>query len=158
MANQCGKKGTLGRPTKLTPALQEKFVQAVREGQFFETACGLCGITYTAFREWMIRGANEPEGIYHEFMLAVQEAEADSEAEANKKWQKFFAEDYRAVRDWMDRRYGNRWSRKDRMEISGPEGGPIQTQDLSKLSEEELASLAALLKKSESGVDAKDQE
>ena len=149
------KRGKIGAPTKLDAALQKKFVAYIEEGQYFETACSLCRITYPTFRTWMIKGAAEETGIYHDFMIAVQEAEAVSERDAVLYWKQFFNQDYKAVRDFMDRRFRNKWGRKDVMEISGPDGGPIQTQtqDLSKLTMDELKSLAALLQKAEATKD-----
>lgn len=146
-----------GAPLKLTPKLQKEFVDYIAEGQYFETACGLCKIHYTTFRIWMIKGAAEESGMYHDFMVAVNEAEAKSERSANLYWQAHFNSDYRAIRDWMDRRFRNKWGRKDIVELSGPDGGPIvtqdQKQDLSKLSNDELHALAQLLKKTEDATD-----
>jgi len=152
------KRGKIGAPLKLDAALQKQFVGYIAEGQYFETACALCKITYPTFRKWMIKGAAEETGIYHEFMVAVQEAEAVSERDAVLYWKQFFNQDYKAVRDFMDRRFRNKWGRKDVMEISGPDGGPIQTQnqnlnvDLSKLSYDELEQLSIILKKTEPDV------
>lgn len=39
---------------------------------------------------------------------------------------------------------------KDKVEVSGPGGGPIQTQDLSRCTDEELATMAAILAKAAS--------
>lgn len=145
------KREKIGAPTKLDEDLHKKFVAFIEEGQYFETACSLCRITYQTFRRWMIKGSADESGIYRNFWLAVQEAEAKSERNANLYWQAHFKEDYRAARDWMDRRFRNKWGRKDIVELTGKDGGPIQTQkqDLSKLSIEELDALASLLKKTE---------
>jgi transposase len=74
-----------GRPTKLTPERQEKIVNAIASGVYFETACAYAGITATCGHLWLQRGrgihpTRSQLSIYVNFVNAVEKAQADSEA------------------------------------------------------------------------------
>lgn len=124
-----------GRPSKLTPEVKARLVQAIEAGNYYEAACGYAGITYTTFRNWMIKGENAKSGMYREFFEAITRAETVAEVRMVAQWQQHMPEDYRAIRDFLERRFPDRWGRKDKLqqEVSGPGGGPIQWVDLVKL-------------------------
>jgi len=69
-----------GRPTKLTPEIQEIIVSTIRVGAYQVTAQMRAGIGATTFHEWMLKG-EEGEEPYADFAKAVKLAEADSEAQ-----------------------------------------------------------------------------
>jgi len=80
-------KRTPGRPegtTKLTEAVQDIIVTAIRAGNYLETAAACAGIHKQTFYGWLHRGANAKEGddIYRDFLDAVTRAMAQSEADA----------------------------------------------------------------------------
>lgn len=124
-----------GRPSKLTSEVKARLVQAIEAGNYYEAACGYAGITYTTFRNWMIKGENAKSGKYREFFEAITRAETVAEVRMVAQWQQHMPEDYRAIRDFLERRFPERWGRKDKVqqEISGPDGGPIQWVDLVRL-------------------------
>ena len=62
-----------GRPTKLTPEVQERLTSAIRAGNFYEAACGYAGIDYRTFRRWMERGERESRGPYRAKILFAYE-------------------------------------------------------------------------------------
>lgn len=81
----------MGRPTDLTPEVQEKIVKALRAGNHFSTACEYAGIAVGTGREWLARGqgadwttqkGRSPLPIYAEFADAIKKAMADAEAGA----------------------------------------------------------------------------
>lgn len=124
-----------GRPSKLTSEVKARLVQAIEAGNYYEAACGYAGITYTTFRNWMIKGENAKSGTYREFFEAITRAETVAEVRMVAQWQQHMPEDYRAIRDFLERRFPERWGRKDKVqqEISGPGGGPITWVDLVRL-------------------------
>jgi len=76
-----------GRPTgagvKLTTAVKEKIVAAIRAGNYIETAAALAGIQKETFYDWLRKGARSTtDDRYRNFSDAVFEAMAQSEAEA----------------------------------------------------------------------------
>jgi len=112
---------TGGRPTKLTPEIQEKIVQVIRAGNYAEVAAAYAGISNKTFYLWKQKGEDQPDSAYGEFLHAIKKAEADSEAEAVAQI-KLAARDPKnwvAGMTWLERRYQKRWSRTDRQEHSG---------------------------------------
>lgn len=115
-----------GRPSKLTDELQEKLCDRLRQGNYYEAACGAVGIEYQTFRNWMQRGEQAKSGKYFEFFEAVTRAEYEAEARMVEMWQAQMPEDWRAARDFLARRYPERWLNRERLEHSGPDGGAIE--------------------------------
>lgn len=136
----------MGRPTKLTPQTTERIVQAIKAGNYAEPACRSAGISPSSYYRWLERGEHEPDGIYHDFAAAIRQAEADAEVHAVALLRRAMPNDWRAALAYLERRYPNRWRRHTTTELSGPGGGPIQTEtvDLSRLSTDELEQLHAL--------------
>lgn len=106
-----------GRPTKLDSATQQKFIDAVREGLPFSTACALAGIADTTFANWRHRAESEPDSLYFGFMQAVKEAEAEAEA-ANVKRIRSAADNgqWQAAAWILERRHPDKWARTERSE------------------------------------------
>ena len=118
-----------GRPTKLTPEVQDKIVTALRAGNYQETAARYAGIAEPTFYEWMARGKSEPGSIYSEFAEAVEKAKADAEvrdvalidrAAADGNWQ--------AAAWKLERKFPNRWGRVNRTEVTGADGGALKVE------------------------------
>jgi len=68
----------MGRPTKLTPDMQEKICQVIRAGNYAEVAAAYAGISHSRFYDWLKRGENG-EQPYRDFRDSVEKAKADSE-------------------------------------------------------------------------------
>ncbi|MFD1422452.1 hypothetical protein ACFQ4J_01685 [Laceyella tengchongensis] len=107
-----------GRPTKLTPALQEKIVTVIRGGNYIETAAAYAGISKQTLYNWLRRGARQKSGQYREFALAVEQALAEAEmrdlalieqAARDGKWQ--------AAAWRLERRFPKRWGRQDYLDL-----------------------------------------
>lgn len=88
----------IGRPTKLTPELQEKICKYVANGNYFTTACQAVGISYQTYLNWLERAKAEEAatkteeteeateghnggGLYLDFFEALKIADAQAEAE-----------------------------------------------------------------------------
>ena len=136
-----------GRPTKLNATVQKIIIEAIEVGAYYETACVLAGIDYTTLRNWMVRGEKAGKGMYFHFFESLTRAEAKNEVDRLEEWRKFMTDaigvveetkpdgtivtkekilrygDYRAIRDFLERRHRSRWGNK--VELGGPEGGPI---------------------------------
>jgi transposase len=119
----------MGRPTKLTPEVQERIITALRAGNYQETAANYAGISAKTFYEWMQRGKDEPESIYRDFREAVEKAKSDAEvrdlylidqAAQSGSWQ--------AAAWKLERKFPQKWGRVNRTEISGPEGKPLKVE------------------------------
>ncbi|NMP20749.1 hypothetical protein [Sulfobacillus harzensis] len=110
-----------GRPSKLTPERQKKLVDAIRAGNYYETACTYAGIDYTTFRLWMQKGEAREAKKYSDFFEAITRAEAEAESRAVALWQKAMPEDWRAAQMFLERRHPDRWGKQDKLktEVSG---------------------------------------
>ena len=67
----------MGRKTKLTPEVQEKFVEHISSGLTFRDSCLLEGIEERTFHVWKARGEKEQSGVYHHFHHAIKKAQAE---------------------------------------------------------------------------------
>lgn len=108
----------VGRPTALTPEIQARICEALRDGNYYEAACKKAGIGYNTFRKWMIRGKRS-RGKFREFMEAVHKAEADAETTIVAEWRKQCPENWQACRDFLGRRHPDRWGPKEKLEHKG---------------------------------------
>ena len=108
----------MARPSKLTPAVQAKLCDAIRAGNYLETAAAFVGIDASTMHRWLKRGRSERKGVRHEFAVAVDKGLADSEAMAVARVTKAASEGTWQASSWLlERRFSERWGRRDRHEV-----------------------------------------
>lgn len=116
-----------GRPSKLTDNLIGAICDMIRTGVTYSVAVQANGISSNTAARWM-QSTNYP---YSEFRRRVEIARAEAEAErirrinvagVNGTWQ--------ADAWWLERFNPKDWGRKDRIEMTGEGGGPIQVEQL----------------------------
>ena len=56
-------------------------------------------------------GEEAKRGKYREFWEAVTRAELEAEARLVAQWQQHMPNDYRAIRDFLERRFPERWGK-----------------------------------------------
>jgi transposase len=112
MANAKG-----GRPSKLTPEIRKKLLDAIKAGNYYETACSYAGINYMTFRNWMKKGQQAKSGNYFEFFELVTRAESEAEARMVAQWQAQIPQDWRAARDFLARRHPERWAQQEKIDL-----------------------------------------
>lgn len=116
-----------GRKTKLTPLVQEKIVKAIRAGNYAYVAAQYAGISQASFYGWLIRGEAEKERlsqngarprkaetVFVEFLEAIKSAEAQAEAIRVAMITKASQETWQAAAWWLERKFPDRWARKDK--------------------------------------------
>ena len=129
-----------GRPTDLTPQAQAKIVLAIVGGNDNKVAAAHAGIGESTFYAWLDRGRKElarlaassrakpkaSETPFVEFLEAIQKAQADAETR-NVALIAKAAQDgtWTAAAWWLERKYPERWGRKDRHEVTGKDGNDI---------------------------------
>lgn len=136
------KKGAGGRPTKYTPEMCATVIQAGREGCAVAEMASRCDVCIDTIYEWakvhpefsdaLTRAQNEAEAWWAAHVRSgLSKPPAEFQGPANLK--------YMAVR------FNERWSDKSRVELSGPSGGPIQTEEVSarEILADRLAGLAS---------------
>jgi len=68
----------MSRRTKLNPQRQAMIIEALQLGMTIELASKYAGIEQKTFYNWMNRGRREGEGIYFQFLQAIEKAIAKS--------------------------------------------------------------------------------
>lgn len=122
-AEQLAQREGRGGLSKLTVEVTSVLIKHLKDGVHPETACRLAGITDRTLHNWVDRGMKDLEAQepteYVTFLLLLWEAEATSEADMVKKWKKHFAKDWRAVATFLERRYPERWAKRNELKVSG---------------------------------------
>ena len=121
--DKANNKSITGRPTKLTPALQDKICQLIAKGNYLITACNVVGINKSTYLRWVERAEQETNnggGLYCDFGVAIKKAEGEAEAQLAQ----FVRETAIDKKDgylgmtFLERRHPDRWGRKDRSIVS----------------------------------------
>ena len=107
-------KRPVGRRSKLTPKTQDKIVSAIRAGNYAVVAAEYAGISESSFYAWLQRGRERGTGPYAEFLEAVKEAEREAEVRAVAMIQKQMPENWTAAMTFLERKFPQRWGRRDR--------------------------------------------
>jgi len=116
---------------------QEKICSYIRQGNTIETAARCAGIARDTFYDWMSRGRKGKRG-YVGFVNAVDQATAEAERINVMAVEMAMKRDWKAAAWWLQARNPKDWGRRDRVEHTGPQGGPIATMDVTKLTDAEL--------------------
>jgi hypothetical protein len=111
-------------PTKLTPELQDRVVAYVRAGNYVETAAAAAGVSKVSLYDWLKRGARG-EAPYDAFADAMAQAVAMAEARDVALIGKAAETQWQAAAWRLERKFPDRYGRRERHEVSGPDGGPI---------------------------------
>ncbi len=118
--------GKLGRPSKFTPEVIAELERNISDGLPYEVACKLSGIAYSTYRNWVIAAeGKDADPDLLDFLERVRRAETRAEATLIARWLKKTDDDWRACRDYLARRWPERWASRDRMGVTGPQGGEI---------------------------------
>ena len=120
--------------SKLTLELSEKICSALRAGNYIDTAIAYGGVAKDTYYEWLRRGARatkandtrDTEKPYRDFHDAVEQAIAASEIRDVALIAKAATEQWQAAAWRLERRYPDKWGKRERHELSGPQGGPVQ--------------------------------
>ncbi len=144
--------GKPGRPTKLTPQLQEKICKYIANGNYLSVACQAVGIDESTLFSWKKQGlveATNGGGMYLEFLNATKEAEALHEAKIaerllaaampgeRKKVTKTgpdgvsvevteTAGDWLAAATYLERRHRERWGRPAPIQVNIDQSKTVQ--------------------------------
>jgi transposase-like protein len=116
----------MARPTKLSPELQQRIVQALSAGAYVETAAAMAGVSKQTLYSWLKRGADQAQGPFREFLDAVEKAQAEAEVRDIALIAKAAQTQWQAAAWRLERKFPEKWGRKTRVEHTGEDGGPVQ--------------------------------
>lgn len=128
-----------GRPTKLTDPREETILTMLRAGNTREAAAAAARIDPATMRRWCagnarFRAVVEEAENAAEAMFASRIRKAATEAEITEHFdqrgnllRRTVKYDWKAAAWWLERRRGQTWKpAPGQLEISGPDGGPIE--------------------------------
>lgn len=115
-----------GRKPKLTQEMIEKLGNALKAGNYIETACDYVGINRSTFYMWL-QEAEKPgaKQIYLDLLDTVRTARAEAEMRNVLKIQKAADDSWQAAAWWLERSQPKKWSKQTNVELSGVNGSPI---------------------------------
>lgn len=87
-----------------------RLVQQLSYGNYERVACQVVRLPWNTYQRWMHIGRDARKGTYRTFYLAMREAIANAESKALESWTGAIPHDWRAARDFLERRYPERWS------------------------------------------------
>lgn len=67
-----------GRPTKLTPELQQTICDVLRNCGTQTAAAARANVSQVTFLDWIHKGERSTSSKYHDFLCAVRDAEAQA--------------------------------------------------------------------------------
>jgi hypothetical protein len=79
--------------------------------------------------------------IYVQFLQALTRAEDQAEADAVRIWREQMPDDWRAAKEYLARRFGDRWGDRQRVEMTGKDGGPVKSQVVGDEGREQVTSM-----------------
>lgn len=116
-----------GRPVKLNKDIESKIILALKTGAYIETAAAYAGISKATFYEWLRRGEREKQRVnkntrnktrkrelpFVELSDAIKKALADAEIRDIMKIEQASKTQWQAAAWRLERRFPDRWGRKD---------------------------------------------
>lgn len=126
----------LGKPTILNKEMIDELCRIIKDGNWAITACNIVGIGESTFYSWKDKGErdiqNNTNSIYKEFVEALKKADAEAESKVVKR---FYNEatnpgSFVAPATYLERRYPERWGRRDRTIIDVNEEKTITIREV----------------------------
>lgn len=118
------------------PEIAQQIIEAIRVGNYIETAANYAGIGHSTFHLWMKKGRDEIErlveleergidaevdpalAVYVEFVGNVKKAEADAEVQAVTRVRSAMGENWQAAMTFLERKYPAKWGRRVDLNIT----------------------------------------
>ena len=113
------------RPSKLTPEVKRRLVDAVKAGNHITRACEYAGINKVTYYRWKAKASTSKSGEYFDLLQELEEAESEAQVRMVAQWQSQIPTDWRAAREFLARRFPDEWSSLEKREISGDSENPI---------------------------------
>ena len=126
----------MARPTKLTPEVHHTIVEYIRAGAYDYIAAQAAGLDPSTFRRWLERGAGG-RSPYREFAADVAQARAQARVAAEVEVRRDQPLAWLRYGPGRERPGAAGWTQSVQHQHSGPEGGAIPVEWITKLMEED---------------------
>src|SRR3972149_1199676 len=111
-----GKPAGPGRPTDCTPERIKSSTDLIGIGNYATVAAQAAGISDATYYNWLKRG-RDGEKPFLDFLEAIKKAEADRETYRVSHIISASAEHWQAAACWLERKFPERWGRRDKVEF-----------------------------------------
>lgn len=131
----------MGRPTKLTAAVQAEIVAHLEAGGYAVRAAEAAGISEQTFYEWLRRGERpgSADRPYRAFKAAVESARAEGEQHLVRRVAQAGRDDWRAAAWLLERQYPERWAKpSDRRTLADSDTAKAEAGQADPLAFDEL--------------------
>ena len=131
----------MARPIDLTPETTEGVANLIRAGNVPLRAAMAKGVPRSTWYSWLARGRVaaarrkddldivDSERPFLELLDGVERAESESQVIAISHLQKAMPSTPTAVLAFLERRFPREWSRTERHQLTGADGGAVQVED-----------------------------
>ena len=136
----------MARPHKFDEDKIARVVEALRAGNYMETAAAYAGISKSILYKWLADGrevrqkvakggiASDLESKQLELLDSVEKARAEAEVRnVHLIQQAAQGGTWQAAAWFLERSHPGKWGRREKVEMSGPDGGPITLTGLADL-------------------------
>lgn len=111
------------RNEKISKEKIELASKLIEAGNTIQTIFGALGISKQTWYNWLHKGENAKSGMYRELWEEVQKAESRAETRYVSIIAKAAPENWQAAAWWLERKYPERWGRKDKVDLSADKDG-----------------------------------
>jgi hypothetical protein len=120
----------------------ENLLKALALGMTRRAAAAAAGFSKTTLYRML---ENDADGT---LVTAIEKAEGQAEATYSTIVANAAADpkNWTAAAWWLERRHPQDYSKRDKVEMSGPDGGPIESRDVTSLPDHERQALAAAIR------------
>lgn len=112
-----------GRKLTLDPRRSKKILKAISHGLTLKRAALCAGVTYSTLSRWLRKGRrddrNGTSSVFRSFYLEVRKADAAAEDAQAAMILKTAKKVWTAAAWWLERKYPERWGRRDGVQIKG---------------------------------------
>lgn len=106
----------MGRKSKLTDKARREILQVISVGGSKSLACKHAGITLPTLLNWLDRGKRANKGLYHDFLLEYQQAEARPDIMAMGIVHRAVKDgDTKAAMWWLEKKIG--WGQREEPQV-----------------------------------------
>ena len=119
-AKKAAPKNPVGYPPKFSVEVGKKIIDSLQAGNYPPVAVAAGGVGLTAHYAWIKRGKAEGSGPYKDYADGVAAAHGVSEQRYVYLIAKASATTWQAAAWMLERRYHERWAKRDRIEVEKP--------------------------------------
>lgn len=132
--------------TKLNEKVIQEAKKYIEAGNYAVVVCKYLGISEVTWYNWMNKGEKDfsdgKNNIYVKFFKSIKRAEAVAEMRSVTIIQSSMRENWQAAAWYLERKFKDRWSKSEKHELMGKDGGAIELENAKELLIKKLDSMS----------------